>query len=128
MVRGCSEILRKKILPMSKQTERVGDFYDVSVPPSQQQAIYHHVVLVDLSRSMKSELLWIKESLKVILKQLRRTKNQTLSILGFADKMTSYGLIREVKSEEINEKLEELELKIDRLVTVCSRGSFSFAL
>lgn len=36
--------------------------------------------------------------------------------------MTSYGLIREVKSEEINEKLEELELKIDRLVTVCSRG------
>ena len=122
------EYLGKKILPMSEQTERVGYFYDVSVPPSQQQDIYHHVVLVDLSWSMKSELTWIKESLKVILKQLRRTKNQTLSILGFADKMTSYGVIREVKSEEINEKLEELELKIDRLVTVCSMGQFSFAL
>ena len=64
------EYLGKKILPMSEQTERVGYFYDVSVPPSQQQDIYHHVVLVDLSWSMKSELTWIKESLKVILKQL----------------------------------------------------------
>lgn len=96
---------------------KVGYFYDVKLLKLAKSSFKHHVILVDPLFGRREESEAFKQALKFMLNQMKKVKNHSISILAFGASDTDVWIVQDIKSEEIALRQEELESRIDHLLS-----------
>lgn len=106
-----------KNIELFENEEKVGYFYDVKLLKLSKPSSKHHVILIDPSFTRSEELGALKQALKSLLNQMKKVKNHSISILVFGESDTDSWIVQDIKSEEIALKQDELDSRINHLLS-----------
>ncbi|MGL4875312.1 MAG: hypothetical protein ACRC30_11750 [Clostridium sp.] len=106
--------LGKENLKIGYENESECNFYLVKLKNVKEKNINHHILLIDLSYSMRENISELKEKVKLTLEGLKRGRNNYVSIIGYSGHLESKIIIKGVKCEKKSYEIGEVFEKIDK--------------
>lgn len=108
------------ILDISKTEKKLCNFYSFKLMGRQKKSVNHHILLVDVSGSMYSEIDELREKIKLTLEALCEDKNNYVSIISYSGHNESYRIINGVKCDRISYTMSNVYETLDK--ELYSRG------
>lgn len=84
------------------------NFYSLKISGKRQKNICHHILLIDVSVSMYSELHALKERIKLTLQSFCEDKNNYVSLILYSGHNESYRIINGVKCDKTSYSMAEV--------------------
>lgn len=119
--------LGQKVLPI-EGVERTCNFYSLKLNEKISERINHHILLVDVSESMRENIQNLKKSLKETLKALRKEDTNYVSIILYSDEENVEVIGSCIKCDDTSYRLTKIYKKIDENVYARKNTLLSKAL
>ncbi|MGL5646414.1 MAG: VWA domain-containing protein [Clostridium sp.] len=105
--------LGKEDLKIGYEHRSQCNFYSIKLKRSREKSINHHILLIDLSYSMKERIEELKEKVKLTLEGLKKGRNNYVSIIVYSGYLESKIIISGLKCEKKSYEMGEVFEKID---------------
>ncbi|MGL4451199.1 MAG: VWA domain-containing protein [Sarcina sp.] len=121
------EFLGQKVLPIEGR-EKTCNFYSLKSNKERLECVNHHVLLVDVSESMRDNIENLKKSLKETLKVLRKEGLNYVSIILYSDDENVEVIAKCVKCDDASYRLTKIYKNINANVYARENTTLSSAL
>ncbi|MGL5417715.1 MAG: hypothetical protein ACRDAU_18755 [Clostridium sp.] len=105
--------LGKEDLKIGYEHRSQCNFYSIKLKRSREKSINHHILLIDLSYSMRERIEELKEKVKLTLEGLKKGRNNYVSIVVYSGYLESKIIISGLKCEKKSYEMGEVFEKID---------------
>ncbi|MGL4848449.1 MAG: VWA domain-containing protein, partial [Clostridium sp.] len=89
-------------------------FYSIKLKKKKEKNINHHILLIDLSYSMREKIDELREKVKLTLEGLKKGRNNYVSIIVYSGHLESKIIIKGIKCEKKSYEMGEVFEKIDK--------------
>lgn len=119
--------LGQKVLPI-EGVEKTCNFYSLKSDENVSDFTNHHILLVDVSESMRDNIQNLKKSLKETLKALRKVGRNYVSIILYSDNENIEVIASGVKCDDTSYRLSKIYKSVEENVYARKNTVFSKAL
>ena len=119
--------LGQKVLPI-EGIEKTCNFYSLKSDENTLDFMNHHVLLVDVSESMRDNIQNLKKGLKETLRALRKDGRNYVSIILYSDNENVEVIVSGVKCEDTSYRLNKVYKKVEENVYARKNTVLSKAL
>lgn len=101
-------------LQISDNEKKECNFYSLKTLGERKISVNHHILLVDVSGSMYSEIPTLQNTIKATLLALSKEKNNYVSLISYSGHNESYRIINAVKCDTTSYKMANIYETLDK--------------
>lgn len=107
------EFLGQKLMKIDKSQKINYKFYSLKTNKQSIDCINHHILLIDVSKSLRDEIINLKKTVKDTLKALKRSENNYVSVILYSNEGESITIASALKCDDSSYKLSKIYKKIN---------------
>ena len=107
------KFLGQKSIDIAVDKNKICKFYSLESRQNSKDILNHHILLIDISESMKDEVLKLSKGVKETLRALKREKNNFVSVILYAGYENLIVLGEGIRCDDSSYRMSRIYKKID---------------
>ncbi len=107
------KFLGQKSIDIAVDKNKICKFYSLESRQNDKDILNHHILLIDISESMKDEILKLNKSVKETLRALKKEKNNFVSVILYAGNENLIVLGEGIRCDDSSYRMSRIYKKID---------------
>lgn len=107
------KFLGQKSIDIAVDKNKICKFYSLESRQNNKDILNHHILLIDISESMKDEILKLSKSVKETLRALKKEKNNFVSVILYAGNENLIVLGEGIRCDDSSYRMSRIYKKID---------------
>lgn len=107
------KFLGQKSIDIAVDKNKICKFYSLESRQNNKDILTHHILLIDISESMKDEILKLNKSVKETLRALKKEKNNFVSVILYAGNENLIVLGEGIRCDDSSYRMSRIYKKID---------------